>query len=223
MSDLIRRLFEIVFSLSIIAICFIPGLILALFVHISGPGGVLYKSRRYGREEKPFYLYKFRSMVSYADQMGAFNVGDSDCRVTRIGRFLRTTKLDELPQFFNVLVGQIALVGPRPDIEYYVKMYSDEEKRTVFAIKPGITDWASLVNYEQYNDFSLSDDPDEYFVKFIRPLKVRLQIYYCEHRSLFSDLWIIILTAFKMIKIQLPLPKDVRQVVNEYNKRIYDI
>lgn len=217
-SGFFRRLIEIVISLLALVIFLIPGVIISMLILCSGPGGVLYRSRRIGKGEKPFYLLKFRSMVANADKIGAFNVGNTDARITRIGRFLRITKLDELPQFLNVLVGQIGLVGPRPDIEYYAKMYTEQERQIVFAVKPGITDWASLVHYEQYSSFSQSTEPDVFFLKYVRPLKVRLQIYYCQHRSLWGDMRIIVTTAFRLMKICLPLPKEVQRIVTEYHK-----
>ena len=216
MTDFLRRLFEIIFSI-VVLVLFSPfWLLIALGIRLTSPGEIIYKSRRFGKGCRPFNLYKFRSMVTNADHLGSMNVGDTDSRVTKIGRFLRITRLDEFPQFVNVLLGQIGLVGPRPDIEYYVRLYTEEQKKIIFAIKPGITDWASLSNFEQYRDFARADDPDRFFEAVIRPLKVDLQLYYCTHRSLTSDLYIILCTALRIIKVKLPLPKGVREIIAKH-------
>lgn len=222
MTDFLRRLFEIVFSIVVLALFSPVWLIIALAIRLSGPGEIIYKSRRFGKGCRPFNLYKFRSMITNADHLGSMNVGDTDSRVTKIGRILRITHLDEFPQFINVLLGQIGLVGPRPDIEYYVRLYTEEQKKIIFAIKPGITDWASLSNFEQYRDFARADDPDRFFEEVIRPLKVDLQLYYCARRNLIGDLYIILCTTMRIIKMKLPFPKGVREIIARHQAIIMD-
>ena len=212
-TDTIRRIIDIVFS-SIAILFLLPlFLVISFLVYMTSPGGVFYFSERVGKNGKIFWLCKFRSMVVNADKIGSKNVGHTDMRVTTIGRFLRTTKLDEIPQFFNILLGDITLVGPRPDIPYYVEQYAHSVSDLVLSIKPGITDWASLVNFDQYKKFAQSENPDHYFETVLRPLKIELQIYYCNNRSLVSDWYIVFATAMRMIGISLPFPRDITNIV----------
>ena len=136
------RLFDILFSLLGILILFPIMLILALIISIESPGGAIFKQQRIGKLGKPFSLYKFRSMRKNSDKDGLLTIG-SDNRITRSGKFLRKFKLDEIPQLFNVLFGDMSIVGPRPEVEKFVLLYSDEQKQ-VLDVRPGITDKASI-------------------------------------------------------------------------------
>ena len=151
-------------------------------------------------------------MIPEAEGNGNWNVGSNDPRVTKIGIFLRKTKLDELPQLINVVKGEMSLVGPRPELQYYVDMYTEEEKR-ILNQRPGVTDWASLVNISQYVGFSVSEDPDAYYLSTIRPVKLKLQQYYCDHSSIIQDFRILIWTVYKVITRSEHLPKEIIEIV----------
>ena len=213
------RLFDIVISAMVLILLSPVFLILAAIIATTSPGGVFYRSERIGKSGEAFKLIKFRSMVAEADRLGTINVAGNDTRVTKIGRFLRTTKLDELPQFINVLRGQMMLVGPRPDLKYYTDMY-EEKERLILNMKPGMTDWGSLANFEQYEGFAQAEDADGYFIKYVRPLKVVLQLYYAENRSLYMDVQILILTLMRCLNLPCILPKEVSIIVNNHQKKV---
>lgn len=191
--------------------------IVALTVASSSPGGVLFRGQRIGQYGKPFEILKFRSMVPAAEGSGTWNVSLKDNRVTRVGRVLRASKLDELPQFLNVLKGEMSLVGPRPELKYYVDMYSEEEAE-ILRLKPGLTDWASLVNYSQYKEFTAAYDPDEHYLMNIRPLKLHLQRHLLETEGLGQYFRILVWTALNLVPGGARLPKDVRRVVDEFQR-----
>ena len=220
MTDIFRRIIEVGISVTALIVLSPLLLLVALLVYVTSPGGVLYRSRRIGTNEKPFTLYKFRSMVSGADKMGALNVAHTDSRVTTIGRFLRTTKLDELPQFINVLIGNVTLIGPRADIPEYIEKLPEQKKKLILSVKPGLSDWGSLFTFTQYADFAKADDPDEYQIKYIHPIKIALQEYYVHNRSLVMDLHIFILTALRMIKVDFGFPAYVKKVIEETKRNI---
>ncbi len=219
MADCFRRIVEIFISIVAIVVLSPLLVVIALAVYFTSPGGVLYGSQRIGKNEKPFTLYKFRSMIAGADKMGSYGVAHTDPRVTPIGRFLRTTKLDELPQFYNVFVGDISLIGPRADIVECIRM-SEEQKAIIFSVKPGLSDWASLANFEQYDAFAKADDADEYFFHHLYPIKLALQEYYVRNRSLTMDVHIFFLTALRMMKIKLSLPKKVQAIIEDTKRQI---
>jgi len=188
---------------------------MALLVKLDSKGPVFYRGTRVGKGSRPFRILKFRTMVVDAERVGPLNVGDTDDRVTRFGRVLRTTKLDELPQLLSVLKGDMSLVGPRPDVPAYAALYSEEERARILSLPPGLTDWASIVNFEQYTDFAAAADPDAMFIARIRPLKVRLQLHYAERASLAEDLRILVWTARRVLGDR-SLPAEVRAVVDEW-------
>ncbi len=191
--------------------------LIALWIKADSPGPVFYRGLRVGRFGRPFRIFKFRSMVHNAESIGPPNVAGDDTRVSRVGRLLRQTKLDELPQLISVLLGDMTLVGPRPELRMYVDMYTEEEER-ILEIKPGITDWASLVHYDQYVAFGKSDDPDKVYLDNIRPLKIRLQLYYLEHNSLPSDLRIIVYTILKLLLRNEWVPSEVKGLVDQFRR-----
>jgi lipopolysaccharide/colanic/teichoic acid biosynthesis glycosyltransferase len=215
MSDFIRRFIDIIISIIALIILLPLFIVIGIAVYFSGPGGVLYCSRRIGRFEKPFTLYKFRSMVSGADKMGTLNVAHTDSRVTTVGRFLRVTKLDEFPQFINVLIGDMTLIGPRPDIPEYIDKVPEERKKIILSVKPGLSDWASLFAFAQYAEFAKAENPDTFHLQYIHPIKLSLQEYYCSHRSLKTDAYIFLLTALRILKINMGLPKEVKNIIDQ--------
>lgn len=210
-----KRLLDLFASSLGLLLLFPLFLVLAIVIIIDSPGGVFFRGQRVGQHGKIFKIYKFRSMKPDCEGKGKWNVGDNDDRITRVGHFLRKSKLDELPQLINVLKGEMSLVGPRPELEYYVNMYTKDEK-PILDLKPGITDWASMTNFEQFKGFTGADDPDKYYLEQIRPLKLKLQLYYRYHHSFLSDIKCLIWTVYKVISHSQRLPKDIQLIVDEY-------
>jgi lipopolysaccharide/colanic/teichoic acid biosynthesis glycosyltransferase len=191
---LCKRLFDVVISAMSLVILS-PGLIvLAIAVKLDSPGPVLYRGVRVGWQGKPFKMLKFRTMIVNADKLGASSTANDDPRITHVGRFLRRYKLDELPQLINVLTGEMSLVGPRPEVQRFVDVYTDEEK-AILTAQPGITDWASLWNSDEGLLLAGSIDPDKDYSEKIRPEKIRLQLKYVHERTFWIDLKIIGQTA----------------------------
>jgi|TARA_Y100000034_G_scaffold73146_1_gene88115 lipopolysaccharide/colanic/teichoic acid biosynthesis glycosyltransferase len=155
---------------------------------------MLYKSTRIGKNLEPFVLYKFRTMVKDADKIGPPSTADDDPRITTIGKFLRKTKLDEIPQLWNVLKGDMALVGPRPEVPGVVDLMTDEEKEVIFSVKPGITDLATLSNMDEGAVLEGEFNPHQAYLEKIWPEKKRLQILYVQTKSFWGDVKIILWT-----------------------------
>ena len=175
-------------------------LLIAVGVKVSADGPVIYKGLRTGLNDTDFYIFKFRTMVVNAESLGGPSTAENDPRFTRFGKMLRATKLDELPQFFNVIFGDMALVGPRPQVRFYTDKYSANERK-ILTMRPGITDLASL--YFSDMDKTLGDgDVDLVYMKKIEPLKNKLRLRYVEEASMMLDVRIMIETAFTIIGIK---------------------
>ncbi len=159
---------------------------------------VFYRGERIGLHGKPFRIFKFRTMVVDAERFGVSSTSDDDQRITSIGKFLRRYKLDELPQLINVLVGDMSLVGPRPEVKKFTDMYTDEEK-VIMGVRPGITDWASLWNPDEGALLKGSTDPDKDYLEKIRPEKIRRQLKYVREWSFWTDIEIIFITLKTII------------------------
>jgi lipopolysaccharide/colanic/teichoic acid biosynthesis glycosyltransferase len=170
----------------------------ALMVKLSSRGPVLYRGTRVGLNGQLFPMLKFRTMVVDAESLGGSATAADDPRITRLGKFLRRYKLDELPQFFNVLAGDMSLVGPRPEVQKYVNLYSPEEK-AILTVRPGITDWASIWNSNEAAVLEGSRDPERTYEELIRPTKLALQLLYVRNHSFFVDLTILFHTGVKLI------------------------
>lgn len=193
-----KRLFDILFSLFIL-LFFLPfGIVLSVLIIIESKGGVFYKQERIGKNGIPFYLLKFRSMRTNADKLGKLTVGMRDPRITKIGYFIRKFKLDEFPQFINVLKGEMSIVGPRPDVQEYVDLYTAEQ-RTILFVKPGITDYASLEYFEESDLLAKSSHPEKTYIEEIMPAKLKLNQKYIANPTLLVDLKIIFLTAKRIL------------------------
>lgn len=162
-------------------------------------GSVFYRGVRVGLNGRAFRIFKFRTMVVNAEKLGGSSTADDDARITRIGKVLRKYKLDELPQLINVLKGEMSFVGPRPEVQHYVDMFTEEE-RAILSVRPGITDWASLWNNDEGAILAGSPDPEKTYMKEIRPEKIRLQLKYVRERSFPVDLKIILQTLFAIIR-----------------------
>lgn len=208
-----KRLFDIVVSLIGLIVLSPVFIILALIIVIDSPGGVFFRGVRVGQHGKDFRIFKFRSMKPDCEGKGKWNVGDNDDRITKIGHFLRKSKLDELPQLINVLIGDMSLVGPRPELRVYIDMYTEREM-PILDLKPGITDWASITNFEQFKGFTQASDPDEYYLKYVRPLKLELQLYYRYHHSFKDDVRCIFWTAYKVLSRSEELPVEIQKIVD---------
>lgn len=176
-------------------------LALATAIKLESKGPVFYRGLRVGRWGKSFRILKFRSMVQDAESKGAASTSSSDSRVTRTGRFIRKYKLDELSQLINVFVGDMSLVGPRPEVQKFVDLYTDEEK-SILTVPPGITDWASIKfnNEGEIIEASGIEDADEAYAKLIRPEKLRLQLKYVRERNFWVDLRILCQTLGTLLK-----------------------
>ena len=194
-----KRLFDLFFSLIGVIILSPLLLVLAILIKTSSPGPVFYRGIRAGKNGKNFKIFKFRTMVVNAEKMGGPSTALDDPRLTRIGKFLRKWKLDELPQLFNVIKGDMSLVGPRPEVLEYANLYQGEEK-IVYRVKPGITDFASLWDIHEEEVLKGSPDPEKTYLEKIRPEKVRLQMKYVKEMSFWTDIKIIWRTFLKLIK-----------------------
>ena len=167
-------------------------------------GPVFYRGLRVGRNGKPFKIFKFRSMVLNAEQIGGPSTSDDDPRITRIGKLIRKYKLDELPQLINVLKGDMSIVGPRPEVQHYVDMYTEEEK-AILPVRPGITDWASIWNPDEGAILAGSADPEKTYMEKIRPKKLELQLKYVRERSFWADMKIIMETIWTLVRRRKPI------------------
>lgn len=208
-----KRAFDILVSLTGLIVLSPVFLILALLVVLDSPGGVFFRGVRVGQYGKDFKIFKFRSMRPDCEGKGKWNVGDNDDRITRMGHFLRKSKLDELPQLINVLKGDMSLVGPRPELRVYIDMYTQREM-PILDLKPGITDWASITNFEQFKGFTQAVDPDQYYLDVVRPVKLELQLYYHAHHSFADDIRCLCWTAYKVITRSQKLPAEVQEIVD---------
>lgn len=196
---MVKRLFDI--TCSFIGLVFLSWifLIIALLVAVDSSGGVLYRQVRVGLMGKDFYLLKFRTMHSKAEKKGLLTVGAKDPRVTRVGYFLRKYKLDELPQLINVLIGEMSLVGPRPEVRKYVDLY-DDNQRKILHVRPGITDYASLEYFDENERLGRSSDPEKTYVEEIMPEKLRLNEKYIKDHGLLVDIRIIVRTILRILR-----------------------
>ena len=192
------RLFDILFS-SLGLILLSPLFVmLYILIRIESKGGAFYVQERIGKDGKPFGLYKFRSMRTGADSEGLLTIGEHDNRLTRIGYFLRKTKIDELPQLLNVVKGDMSLVGPRPEVRKYVDLYT-EQQRKVLSVRPGITDYASIEYVNENELLSKTADPDRVYIEEVMPDKIKLNMKYLEHYTLREYFKIIFLTFKSLI------------------------
>jgi len=188
-----KRLFDMIAS-AIGLLVFSPLLIVvAAWVKLDSAGPVFYRGQRAGRGNKPFGIYKFRSMVMNADKIGGSSTSGEDPRVTKSGRFIRKYKLDELSQLINVLVGDMSLVGPRPEILAYTSKYEGEYLE-ILSVRPGITDWASIWNADEGGVLAGAKDPDRAYEILIQPTKLKLQLRYVRERTFWMDIKIIFYT-----------------------------
>ncbi|HEX6908409.1 MAG TPA: sugar transferase [Terriglobales bacterium] len=189
-----KRLFDMVLA-AIGVVMFSPILaVIAILIKLEDRASVFYRGLRIGRQGKPFRVYKFRTMVVNAEKIGGPSTSDDDPRITRIGKHLRKYKLDELPQLFNVLKGDMSFVGPRPEVKSEVDLYTPQE-RELLTVRPGITDYASIEFHDEGAILKGSADPHEAYRLLIRPRKIELGLQYVREHSLLTDLRILWLTG----------------------------
>ncbi len=197
---MIKRIFDIFFSGLGLLILSPLLIIFALIIKLTSAGSVFYRGIRIGKNFRPFRIFKFRTMVINAEKIGGPSTREEDPRLTKIGKFLRKYKLDELPQLINVFKGEMSSVGPRPEVPEYANLYHGEEK-IVYTIKPGMTDYASLWNIDEggaLKNAKNTEETEEIYLKKIRPEKVRLQMKYVKEMSIWTDIKIIFLTLKKL-------------------------
>lgn len=175
------------------------GFIISLWILLESRGGVFYKQERIGKSGKPFYLIKLRSMRKNAELEGKLTVGMKDVRITTSGYFIRKFKLDEFPQFINVLKGDMSIVGPRPEVEEYVRLYSASQ-REILQVKPGVTDVASLKYFDENRLLGESDNPRQTYIKEIMPAKIELNKQYLKNPTIQNDLSIMFRTFLKILR-----------------------
>jgi lipopolysaccharide/colanic/teichoic acid biosynthesis glycosyltransferase len=186
-----KRLFDILAALVGLLVFGVPMLAVAAWILLDSPGPVFFRQARVGRHGKIFRIHKFRTMSVDAERRGLQLTVGADARVTRVGRVLRANRLDELPQFFDVLAGNMSLVGPRPDVPHYVDLWPAALRERVLAVRPGITDPASLKFRDEATLLAQAADPEREYVDVILPRKLALAADYADHASLWTDLAII--------------------------------
>jgi len=195
---MLKRGFDVVSSLIGIILLFPFLLILWISIQLESSGGGFYRQIRVGKNGIDFRLWKFRTMQTGADKKGLLTIGGRDSRVTRIGYYLRKYKLDELPQLINVLVGDMSIVGPRPEVRKYVELYS-QDQRKVLSVKPGITDYASIEYSNENELLAQSENPERTYIEEVLPAKLELNQKYLNDQGFFIDLRIIFQTIKKII------------------------
>lgn len=198
-SKISKRIFDILFS-SIGLILISPILlVISIIIKITSEGPILFKQVRVGKDNKDFKILKFRTMIVDADKKGLKITVKDDPRITKIGKLLRKTKLDELPQLFNVLLGDMSFVGPRPEVRKYVDLYTEEQKQ-VLSVRPGITDLASIKYRNENELLDQSTNPEDTYINEIMPSKLKINLDYVKNINLVNDIKLILLTIKTVIK-----------------------
>ncbi len=194
----VKRIFDFVCSTLGLIILSPFLIIIAIRIKTDSDGPVFFRQIRVGEKNKEFEILKFRTMVVNAEKLGRQITVGNDSRITKIGAFLRKYKLDELPQLINVFKGDMSLVGPRPEVPRYVKLYNDKQKK-VLQVKPGITDLASIRYRDENELLGEAENPDEFYINTIMPDKLALNLEYIDRNNVFIDIYIILKTIIKCI------------------------
>lgn len=190
---MMKYLFDRLVSLLALIVLLPLFIILVICVIIDSRGGAFFIQKRVGKNGELFDLVKFRTMFPDSESRGKLTIGSGDSRITRVGKILRKYKLDELPQLWNVLIGDMSFVGPRPEVPEYVEMYTPEQRK-VLSVRPGITDEASLAYINESDLLAKSENPRESYINEIMPEKIRMNLAYLERRSFLTDLGVILRT-----------------------------
>lgn len=193
-----KRIFDITASFIGLIIVSPFFILIAIAIITESKGGIFYKQVRVGKNNSDFKLLKFRTMRPNSDKLGLLTVGGRDPRVTRVGYYLRKYKLDELPQLLNVFLGDMSLVGPRPEVRKYVDLYNQEQKK-VLMVKPGITDYASILYSNENELLAKSENPETLYIEEIMPHKLKLNMEYINNPGLITDFKIILKTVAKIV------------------------
>ena len=195
-----KRMFDLLFCSLGLLLFFPLFLVISVAIRLDSPGPVFFRQVRVGRNGRPFRIFKFRTMCAGAETGGRkITVGD-DPRVTRAGCFLRRLKLDELPQLINVVKGEMSLVGPRPEVPWYVEFYPEEVRRQVLSVRPGITDIASIKYRDESALLAGAADPERMYVNVVLPEKLKHYVQYVSERTLWLDFKIILLTLMEIVR-----------------------
>ncbi len=197
--QLTKRIFDIM--VSILGMIFLSPIFITigLLIKTTNRGTILFRQQRVGKYGRLFYIHKFRTMVMNAEQQGPSVTASNDLRITKIGKILRKTKLDELPQLYDVLIGNMSIVGPRPEVLEYVNIYPEHIKQIVLSVKPGITDLASLHMINEGELLEKSTNHKKYYINHIMPQKLALMVEYVNTQSTIGDIQIILKTLYKII------------------------
>lgn len=195
----LKRCFDITASSLGLLFLLLPFLVIAVIIKITSKGPVFFRQVRVGKYGKEFRIFKFRTMVVDAEKKGMQITVGADSRITGIGKFLRKTKVDELPQLINVLIGQMSFVGPRPEVPRYVAMYNDYQKN-ILKIKPGITELASIVYRDENDVLAQSENPEETYINEIMPKKIELNIEYMQKMGFWYDIKLIFMTFAAILR-----------------------
>jgi lipopolysaccharide/colanic/teichoic acid biosynthesis glycosyltransferase len=190
-----KRLFDLLASACGLLLLLLPGLIVAALIKLDSPGPVFFRQERVGRFGRPFHIHKLRTMRSDAERLGGQLTIGADARVTRVGAWLRRSKLDELPQLIDVLRGDMSLVGPRPEVPRYVALYPSDLRELVLSVRPGITDPASLRLADESALLAAAVDPEREYIEVILPAKLREAAAYARQATLASDVRVLWRTA----------------------------
>jgi lipopolysaccharide/colanic/teichoic acid biosynthesis glycosyltransferase len=196
---MIKRLFDLFWSITGIIVLLPIFVLISVIIKFDSKGPVFFLQNRVGRNNKDFKLVKFRTMYVNSDKKGEITIGANDSRITKTGTFLRKYKLDELPQLFNVLYGNMSLVGPRPEVRTYVDLYSAEQLK-VLDVLPGITDYASIEYANENELLAKAENPEQFYKEVVMPDKLKLNMKYINEVGLFTDLKIIFKTLIRIIK-----------------------
>ena len=195
---MLKRIFDITLSLFGLIILLPFMLIIAILIKFDSKGTVFFKQIRITKGGKEFKIFKYRTMKVGSDKYSQITVG-KDERITKIGSFLRKYKLDEIPQLINILIGDMSLVGPRPEVPKYVALYTDEQKE-ILKVRAGITDYASIEFSDENNLLALEEDSEKAYIEKIMPKKIELNKKYLSEISILTDIKIILLTIKKILK-----------------------
>ena len=196
---MIKRLTDILLSISLLIFISPILFIFSFLIWLDDKSNPIYVAKRIGKDGKEFNFYKLRSMIINADASGVDSTSVSDIRITSIGKLIRKFKIDELPQLWHVVIGNMSLVGPRPNVWNDVKIYTEEEKK-LLSVKPGITDFSSIIFSDEGEILSKFEDPDLKYNQLIRPWKSRLGLFYIKKRSFILDTLLISVTLIAIFK-----------------------
>jgi lipopolysaccharide/colanic/teichoic acid biosynthesis glycosyltransferase len=206
----VRRLLEVTVSAVALALLLPVFALVGILIKLDSPGPVFFRQMRIGLRGRPFLIFKFRSMVIDAEKRGGSSTPADDHRITRVGHWIRRLNLDELPQFINVLKGEMGIVGPRPEVPRYVSLFNETEKQ-ILSVRPGMTDWATLWNLDEGAVLAGAEDPEKVYFELIRPEKIRLQLDYIERRTLWVDVVILMRTVVAIVFRRKPAALGLRE------------